>query len=80
MEGEIGGYYESDEGDEIIYEDLDVDEAALVHAPDVQLLTGKFIKYDISEPGVLDRHCRRWKRKCKMIPVSDGDSEESYIE
>ena len=59
--------------------DLDIYEAALAYTPDVQLSTGKLTNYDIIEPGVLDRHQRRWK-KSEMRPVSDGESKELSIE
>ena len=60
-------------------EDLSVDEVELEDAPDVQFSTGEFTKYEITEPGVLDCCQRLWKRKCKICPVSDGNSNKSSI-
>ena len=51
-DGAIGGEDDSDEDDDIIDEDLNVDETAVTDAPDVQLSTGELTKYDITGPGV----------------------------
>ena len=70
-EGQIGGEGYSDEYYDIMDEELDVYEAELSDAPDLQLSTGEFTKYEITEPGKLDIHQRRWKIKYKMCPVSE---------
>ena len=56
--------------------DFSIDESALADALDVQLSTGEFTKYNITEPSFLDCHQRLWKRKWGMCPVSNGDSDE----
>jgi hypothetical protein len=62
-----------DDDDDIVDEDTDVDEGIT----NVQLSSGEFSKYEITEPGVLERRRRRWKRKCETRPLSDDEGDEA---
>ena len=49
-----------------MYEDLDVGEETRADSLGLQLSTKEFIKYEITEPAVLDCRQIKFKRKCKM--------------
>ena len=76
LEGDTGGEDESGKDDEILDEDLDFDEALLADAPDVQLSTRDFNKYESTKPGVLERHQIQCKMKCERFPLSYCESNK----